>query len=84
MTVGCWLFYEGRQREAIGMRRSRPKASPVIFTPGGACRRLYSLRSTICMMRDASFQIDIGFIEKSLHWKGDLRRTLSVSGSNSL
>ena len=49
----CWRFYEGRQREAIGMRRSRPKARPVIFTPGGACRRLYSLRSTIWIMRVA-------------------------------
>ena len=52
-----------RHREAIGMRRSRPNARPVIFTPGGAWRRLYSLRSTIWMMRVAVSRVDIGFGE---------------------
>ena len=31
----------------IGRRRSRPNALAVILTPGGAWRRLYSLRSTM-------------------------------------
>src|SRR5438105_3122692 len=30
----------------MGRRRSRPKAFGVILTPGGACLRLYSARST--------------------------------------
>src|SRR6266852_7753220 len=33
------------------MRRSRPNARGVIFTPGGAWRRLYSLRSTSWITR---------------------------------
>src|SRR5262249_44520822 len=33
----------------IGIRRSRPKARGVIFTPGAAWRRLYSFVSTIRM-----------------------------------
>src|SRR5438270_3731101 len=40
-STGC------RKRFVIGNRRSLPNARAVIFTPGGACRRLYSLRSTI-------------------------------------
>ncbi len=35
-----------RKRFVIGIRRSRPKARGVIFTPGAAWRRLYSLAST--------------------------------------
>ena len=40
----------GIARRAAG-RRSRPNARPVIFTPGAACRLLYSLRSTSRAMR---------------------------------
>ena len=29
----------------MGMRRPMPKALEVIFSPGAACRRLYSFRS---------------------------------------
>src|SRR3989442_483472 len=35
----------------MGGRRSRPNARRVILTPGGACRRLYSARSTISTTR---------------------------------
>ncbi len=35
----------------IGNRRSLPNARVVIFTPGGAWRRLYSLTSTRCITR---------------------------------
>ena len=45
------LRYHARYLLAIGSRRSRPNAFGVIFTPGGACLRLYSLRSTICATR---------------------------------
>ena len=40
-----WPAYS-RKPLVIGMRRSRPNALGVIFTPGAPCRRLYSLRST--------------------------------------
>ena len=40
-----------RQPFVMGSRRSRPKARGVILTPGGACRRLYSLRSTVWITR---------------------------------
>ncbi|GIU91386.1 MAG: hypothetical protein KatS3mg011_0292 [Acidimicrobiia bacterium] len=39
----------GAHRLVIGILRSRPKALVVILTPGGAWRRLYSLRSTIAI-----------------------------------
>jgi hypothetical protein len=42
----CHLY-----RLVIGSRRSLPKARGVILTPGGAWRRLYSLRSTMPMTR---------------------------------
>src|SRR6202049_1657137 len=35
---------------AIGKRRPMPKALVVTFSPGAACWRLYSLRSTLVMM----------------------------------
>ena len=35
-----------RYRFVMGSLRSRPKARGVTLTPGGACRRLYSARST--------------------------------------
>src|SRR5207245_7731951 len=38
----------------IGRRRSRPNAFGVIFTPGGAWRRLYSARSTMRPTRRTS------------------------------
>ena len=34
----------------MGIRRPTPKASGVIFNPGAACLRLYSLRSTLRAM----------------------------------
>ena len=40
-----------RQAEVMGRRRSRPKALPVTFGPGGYWRRLYSARSTSRMTR---------------------------------
>src|ERR671929_241966 len=39
-------YTPSRKRLVIGRRRSRPKARAVIFTPGAAWRRLYSLTST--------------------------------------
>ena len=44
-----FLFFDrfhGMYRCTIGMRRPIPKANGVIFSPGAACLRLYSLRST--------------------------------------
>ena len=40
-----------RYQLTIGIRRSRPKFLGVIFTPGAACRRLYSFRSTALITR---------------------------------
>jgi len=40
------ISYHSLKRLVSGNLLSRPKARLVIFTPGGACRRLYSLRST--------------------------------------
>ena len=40
-----------RYQFTIGIRRSRPKFLGVIFTPGAACRRLYSFRSTALITR---------------------------------
>src|SRR4029453_13373286 len=39
------------QRFVIGVRRSRPNAFGRSFTPGGACRRLYSAPSIIAIAR---------------------------------
>src|SRR5660397_128423 len=41
-------------RLVIGIRRSFPRARGVILTPGGAWRRLYSLRSTSVTTRRAT------------------------------
>ena len=41
----------------IGTRRSRPKAFGCSFSPGGACRRLYSARSTSRATRYASSSV---------------------------
>ena len=41
----------GEYRFTMGMRLSRPKFRGVILTPGGAWRRLYSLRSTRLIVR---------------------------------
>src|SRR5579884_1281285 len=38
--------FQGMYRCAIGNGRPKPKALEVIFSPGAACLRLYSLRST--------------------------------------
>ena len=40
-----------RYQLTIGIRRSRPKFLGVILTPGAACRRLYSFRSTALITR---------------------------------
>src|SRR5205809_4234 len=40
------IYIDSLYRFVIGNRLSLPKARVVIFTPGGAWRRLYSLRST--------------------------------------
>lgn len=40
-------YPSAQYRLVIGSRLSRPNALGVIFTPGGAWRRLYSLRSTM-------------------------------------
>ncbi len=45
---------QSRQRFVIGVRRSRPNAFGRSFTPGGACRRLYSARSIIASARSTS------------------------------
>ena len=45
------LACQPRQRLAIGSRQSRPKARGRSLTPGGACRRLYSDRSTSASTR---------------------------------
>src|SRR3990170_5873217 len=42
-------------RLVIGIRRSLPRARGVILTPGGAWRRLYSLRSTSVTTRRTTF-----------------------------
>ena len=42
------------QRFVIGTRRSRPNAFGRSFTPGGACRRLYSARSTSASARSTT------------------------------
>ena len=42
------------QRFVIGVRRSRPNAFGRSFTPGGACRRLYSARSTSASARSTT------------------------------
>ena len=52
--AGAFPRGHSAKRLVIGRRRSRPNAFVVIFTPGGACRRLYSARSTRPATRIAS------------------------------
>ena len=49
--VVATVYAVSRYLLVIGSRRSRPKARVVILMPGGAWRRLYSLRSTSVMTR---------------------------------
>ena len=47
LREACERRAQPLNRLVIGSRRSRPNAFGVILIPGGACRRLYSARSTM-------------------------------------